>query len=363
MSEPYAPPAADRALQGPGRRPALQRALLRAAAALLGLCALHGQAQTLAPTPAQTAAQTPAQTARPIDLQGHRGARWVLPENSLASFAHALKAGVTTLELDVGVTRDGVMVVHHDRALNPDITRDAQGRFIDAPPPLLLDLTWQQVQALDIGQIRPGTNYARNFASQQRVDGTRIPRLSDLFRLVRDSGNTRVKFAIETKLSPLHPAEAPEPEAFVRQLMQEVREAGMLDRVQILSFDWRTLRIVQRDFPTVPTVCLTAQLPALDTVMARSAEESPWNAGFTLRRHGSIPRMAKAAGCTHWSSFFRELSADNVKEAQSLGLKVLAWTVNDRATLERMLDLGVDGLVTDHPELGAEVLRGRGLRW
>ena len=343
MSDPLAPHADRKARHRP--------VLFSAVAAIAVLCAATGYAPAA------------AQTERTIDLQGHRGARWVLPENSLAGFAHALKAGVTTLELDVGVTRDGVMVVHHDRALNPDITRDAQGRFIDAPGPLLLDLSFAQVQAHDIGQIRPGSNYARTFSTQQRVDGTRIPRLADLFRLVRDSGNTRVKFAIETKLSPLHPGESPQPEAFVRQLMQEVRDAGMLDRVQILSFDWRTLRIVQRDFPSVATVCLTAQLASLDTVMARSAEESPWNAGFTLRRHGSIPGMAKAAGCTHWSSFWRELSAENVKEARSLGLKVLAWTVNDRATMERMLDLGVDGLVTDHPELGAEVLRGRGLRW
>jgi glycerophosphoryl diester phosphodiesterase len=298
-----------------------------------------------------------------VDLQGHRGARGLLPENTLPGFELAMKLGVTTLELDVVATRDGVLVVSHDPALNPDITRDASGAFLEATGPEIITLSFDELSRYDVGRINPGSQYARTFSSQRAVDGARIPRLADLFRLVRASGNDKVRFAIETKLTPHRPGQTPDPETFVRLLMKEVGDAGMTDRVQILSFDWRTLQVVQRDHPKVATVYLTLQARALDNVMAGAETESPWNAGFTIRKHGSIPKMIKAAGGTHWSSNWRELNAANIAEAKGLGLKVLAWTVNDRETMQAMLDLGVDGLVTDRPDIAIELLKDRRIGW
>jgi glycerophosphoryl diester phosphodiesterase len=304
-----------------------------------------------------------ASTSRRIDLQGHRGARWHLPENSLVGFENAMQAGVTTLELDVLVTRDGVLVISHDPALNPDITRDAQGRFLASVGPNIIDLTWQQLQAYDVGRLNPQTRYAGVYREQQPRDGTRIPRLSDLFAMVKASGNEKVRFAIETKITPLRSDQTPEFERFVDLLLKEVDDAGVGDRVQVLSFDWRTLRRLQQLRPNMPTVYVTAQLDVLDNLQIKSGRESAWTAGFQYRDHGSIPRMIKAAGGTHWSSFWRELDVAQVREAQSLGLKVLAWTVNERNIMNRMLDMGVDGLVTDRPDLGVQVLRDRGLPW
>jgi glycerophosphoryl diester phosphodiesterase len=113
----------------------------------------------------------------------------------------------------------------------------------------------------------------------------------------------------------------------------------------------------------MPTVYITAQLAALDNLGIKSGQPSAWTAGIQHGQHGSVPRMIKAAGGTHWSSFWRELDAQKVREAQSLGLKVLAWTVNDRQSMGQMLDLGVDGLVTDRPDIAAELLKERGIRW
>jgi len=308
------------------------------------------------------AAGAAAQTTT-IDLQGHRGARGLLPENTMPAFALDIRLGVTTLELDVVATKDGVLVISHDPALNPDITRDSKGNFLAAPGPNIIEMSLDEISRYDVGRINPSSQYARTFSSQRAVDGARIPRLSELFRLVRESGNERVRFAIETKLTPLRPDRTPEPETFVKLLMKDVGDAGMTDRVQIQSFDWRTLQIVQRDHPGVPTVYLTLQSRGLDNVMASSAIESPWNAGFTYRKHGSIPKMIKAAGGTHWSSHWSELNAGNVAEAKGLGLKVLAWTVNDRATMQRMLDLRIDGLITDRPDIAIEVLQDRKIDW
>ena len=113
----------------------------------------------------------------------------------------------------------------------------------------------------------------------------------------------------------------------------------------------------------MPTVYLTAQLPTLDNLGIQSGQASAWTAGFQYAQYGSVPRMIQAAGGTHWSSFWRELDAQTVREAQSLGLKVLAWTVNDRQSMGQMLDLGVDGLVTDRPDIAAELLKERGIPW
>ncbi|MGH8765882.1 MAG: glycerophosphodiester phosphodiesterase [Burkholderiales bacterium] len=297
-----------------------------------------------------------------FDLQGHRGARGLAPENTLPAFQRALELGVTTLELDVGVTRDGVVVISHDTALNPNHTRDASGRFLEAPGPAIHSLTWAQLQAYDVGRLKPGTDYARQFPDQRPVDGTRIPRLADLFDLVKRSGDDKLRFDIETKLDPSRPGEAPDPEAFAHALVAEIRKAGMSARATVQSFDWRTLQVVQNIAPEIPTAYLTIQR-RFDNIGASRPEGSPWTAGFEFRAYGSVPKMIKAAGGGLWSAYIEDLDAQNVKEAQGLGLKVLAWTVNDPAAMARMIELGVDGLITDRPDLARKLLEERGLRW
>ena len=304
-----------------------------------------------------------ASAASAFDLQGHRGARGLLPENTLPAFERALALGVTTLELDIAITRDGVLAIHHDRRLNPDIVRDAKGEWLRGEGPPIHSLTWAELQTYDVGRLRPGSNYARNYPDQQPLDGTRIPRLSDLFDLVKRSGNERVRFAIETKLHPERPDETLAPEPFARAVVEEIRKAAMERRSTILSFDWRTLQVVQKIAPEIPTVYLSAQQRWLDNIAVDRSEGSRWTAGFQVREHGSIPKMIKAAGGTFWSAYFGDLDAQKVKEAQALGLKVLAWTVNDSATMARIIDLGADGLITDRPDLARSVLEQRRIQW
>jgi glycerophosphoryl diester phosphodiesterase len=193
-----------------------------------------------------------ASQAAAFDLQGHRGARGHLPENTLPSFERALEIGVDTLELDVGVTRDGVVVIHHDRRLNPDVARGADGQWVKAPAPTIHSLSFEELQRYDVGRIRPGSEYAARFPHQKAIDGTRIPRLSDLFSLAH------VRFNVETKLVPEAPEETLAPEAFARALITEVRKAGVAARTTIQSFDFRTLAIVQREAPGITTAYLTS---------------------------------------------------------------------------------------------------------
>lgn len=296
-----------------------------------------------------------------LDLQGHRGARGLAPENTLPGFALTLGIGVTTLELDIAITRDDVLVIHHDRSLNPDITRDANGRFLDARGPLIRSLSFDELQRFDVGRLKPSTGYAKNYPQQQPIDGVRIPRLADLFALVRKSGNDKVRFAIETKLSPFNAEETVAPEVFARAVVAAIREAGVADRSTILSFDWRTLAVVQKEAPEIGTVYLSAQQPFLDNIGAGKPEGSAWTNGIQFKDHGSVAKMVRAAGGRIWSVFHGDLDAAKVKEAQSLGLQVLVWTVNSPAEIARALDLGVDGVVSDRPDRVREEMQRRRL--
>jgi len=296
-----------------------------------------------------------------FDIQGHRGARGLWPENTLPAFAAALGIGVTTLELDAGITRDGVVVVSHDRLLNPKLVRDEAGRFLSRHGPSIHALTWAELQRYDVGRLNPDDASIRQFPRQQPVDGTRIPSLARLFDLVRRAGNEQVRFNIETKLSPLAPGDTPAPGAFVHALLAVVRENGMAGRTTIQSFDWRTLLLVQRDAPEIPTVYLSSQQAMGDTVRAHDPAGSPWTAGMVVHRlGGSVPRAVKAAGGAVWSPHHLDLTPANVAEARALGLKIVPWTVNTVAEIERALDLGIDGLISDYPDLLREIVAGRG---
>src|SRR5689334_22762272 len=186
-----------------------------------------------------------------LDIQGHRGARGLVPENTLPAFERGIDLGVTTLELDVAVTRDGVVVISHDAALNPDITREPGGAFLTEPGPAIRDLTFEVLQRYDVGRLNPARNYAKAFPEQQAIDGTRIPRLSDLFELAKRKGDGRVRFNVEIKSDPTRPELSLAPEPFARAVLEEIRRAGMQRRVVVQSFDWRPLAVVREIAPDV----------------------------------------------------------------------------------------------------------------
>lgn len=292
-----------------------------------------------------------AMPAHALDLQGHRGARGLAPENTLPAFATALSVGVTTLEFDTAITKDGVLVIAHDRRLNADITKGPDGQYITAPTPVIRTLTLAEIKRYDVGTIDPATRYAKTFASQHAVPGTTMPTLAEVAALVRKSGNATVRFNIETKLTPAAPDETVDPETFASTLVAALRAEGIAGRTTIQSFDWRTLKAVQRIAPEIPTVCLTVARGANDNVQTGRPGPSPWLAGLDVDEFGgSVPKLAKAAGCAAWSPFFRDLTGEALAEAKTLGLQVVVWTVNEPADMAKMIDMGVHGIITDYPD-------------
>jgi glycerophosphoryl diester phosphodiesterase len=307
------------------------------------------------------AAFAPA-SAQVVDLQGHRGARGLAPENTLTAFARALAIGVTTLELDLGVTADGVPVASHDRRLSPVLTRDRSGRWIAEPGPLIRTLRRAELAAYEVGRIDPSSRYADRFPAQQAVDGERIPTLGEVIALTAGAGADRVRLNVEIKIHPEHPEETLGPEAFAAAVLGELRARGALERATIQSFDWRALASARRIEPGVRTAYLTASQRWLDNLRRGSPGPSPWTAGIDVDDHGgSAPRAVAAAGGDVWSPYYRELDAASLAEARRLGLEVVVWTVNDGADMVHMLELGVDGIITDYPDRLRAVLEARGM--
>lgn len=258
----------------------------------------------------------------------------------------------------MAVTKDGIVVIGHDPYLNPDLTR-LYGQWLATAGPPIRTLTLDELRRYDIGRLNPASRYAQQFPEQKPVDGERFPTLEELFSM---AGPT-VRFNVEIKTDPGKPDLTLEPERFAELAIAAIRKGGAAARTTIQSFDWRGLLASRRLAPDIATACLSIESPNFDTVRRASGQPSTWLGGLDLAAHGgSVPRLAKAAGCTTWSPFWRNVTAENVKEAQDLGLKVLPWTVNDPADMAALIDMKVDGLITDYPNRAKPVIAGKGLK-
>lgn len=302
-----------------------------------------------------------AQPAQAFDLQGHRGARGLAPENTLPAFATALSLGVTTLELDINLTADNAVLVGHDPVLLPTVTRKPDGSFLTEPGPAIRSLPLAELRRYDVGRLNPEHRYGKTYPEQKPVDGTAMPLLAEVFALVAKAGNQAVRFNIETKLSPLKPQDSAGPEALAEALVAEIRKAGMTGRSTIQSFDWRSLRHAGKIAPEISLAMLSIESPNFDTLERGKPGPSPWLAGLDLDDFGgSVPRLVLAAGGRVWSPFWRNVTAENLAEAHKLGLQVIPWTVNEPADMARLIDLGVDGIISDYPDRLRRVLAEKG---
>ena len=304
-----------------------------------------------------------ASSAAAIDLQGHRGTRGLAPENTLTAFKTALAIGVTTLETDLALTRDGVLMLSHEPRLYAALTRGPDGRWLSEDGAAIFSLKADELAQYDIGRLNPAHKYTAQWTDQKASDGERIPTLHQLFELARDAhspGGRPVRFNIETKITPTSGDSTPDAERYARAVVDAVRAARMTERVTVQSFDWRTLREVKKLAPELPTACLTIESQNMNTVTPDVSGASPWHAGLKGADHGgSLPRMAQAAGCAIWSPFWRNVTAENIAEAQALRLKIIPWTVNEPAEIERLATLGVDGIITDYPDRARRALHSR----
>jgi glycerophosphoryl diester phosphodiesterase len=290
-----------------------------------------------------------AQATGMFDLQGHRGCRGLRPENTIAAYQHALALGVSTLEMDCAVTAEGVPVMSHDPALNPDLTRGPDHGWISPPGPPIVSLTLAQLAAYDVGRLRPGSTYAAQWPEQVAVDGARMPRLAEVAALAASARDV-VGLNIETKLFPDRPTLTVAPAAMAAAIVAVLDQAGITARATIQSFDWRSLDWLQANRPDVALSYLTE---------ARTLRPA-WLGGRDPAGK-SVPALVAEAGGRIWSPNFRQLQRAQVDEAKARGITVLPWTANDATDMARLLDWGVDGIITDYPDRLRAVLAARGI--
>lgn len=306
-----------------------------------------------------------AAAAGDFDLQAHRGGRGETSEESLRAFAKALEVGVSTLELDIVITADGQPLVWHDPVIETTKCADTGPAFADDPQypyvgKLTHELTLQQVRTLDCGKL------LTDFPSAESVPGNKIATLPEVFDLT-DAYDADVRFNIETKVEAAAPETSASPQEFVDAILSAVRSAGKVSKVEIQSFDWRTLPLVRSAEPGIPLVTLwdeTTYVP-----------DSPWLAGINpvavpdpiagaLMVGADIlsPGYTVPEGLTPNDPGFR-LVADQtfIDRAHGAGLKVIPWTINDQAAMHAQIDAGADGIITDYPTRLRSVMAERGL--
>ncbi|HEY4042009.1 MAG TPA: glycerophosphodiester phosphodiesterase family protein [Rhodopila sp.] len=271
-----------------------------------------------------------------MDIQGHRGARGLFPENTLEGFLAAERLGLTAFELDVGLTADRIPVVTHDLALNPDIARDASGAWLSETGPLICSLTCSELSRYDVGRLRPGSRTAALFPDQRPLDGARIPTLAAVLAALPTS-----RFTVEIKTHPSHPDWTASPAELADAALRIMDAAGDIERFVMTAFDWRVLRHVRRSRPDVRLAWLTRPQTVIDALL--------WWDGVEIA--SSVPAAVAAEGGPIWAPEHTTLHAADIAEAHALGLLVLPWTVNQPSDMKRLMDWGADGLTSDRPDL------------
>lgn len=267
-----------------------------------------------------------------FDKEAHRGGRGLMPENTIPAMMNGMTYGITTLEMDAVITKDKKVILSHEPFFNHDITTLPDGRFIDAKEEKsfnIFNMTYEETQRYDVG-MKPHPR----FPQQQKVRATK-PLLSDVIDKAEanavEKGLPKPFYNIETKCQPatdgvFHPA----PALFVELLMAVINEKKIGERVIIQSFDPRTLQIVHRDYPTIKTALL------IEDFDKRSLDEQ-------LQQLGFIPVI--------YSPAYSLVNEALLKSCHEKKMKVVAWTVNDQKQIERLKAMGIDGIITDFPNL------------
>ena len=308
-----------------------------------------------------------------FDFQAHRGGRDARPENTLYSYAYAMEIGATTIECDMQMTKDGVIVMSHNPILNPDITKDSNGNYVEAKKYDIRLMNYKELEKFTVGGIKPGTEYYTGHGKTQlNYADAKIPTLEELFKLIKEYGNDKIIVNAETKsyVDPIDKqgyANNADPVKFVTEFNRLVKKYNMEDRVTLQSFDWKTISAIKKINPEITTVALWCQQHSWgrdsECLQPYEKGKSPWLGGLDIDDFKGDPvKAAKAIGADVISPYFPELSKEMIEEAHSLGMKVVPWTVNSKSDMEMLIDMGVDGIITDKPWVLRPELEKRGIK-
>ncbi|MCY4219245.1 MAG: glycerophosphodiester phosphodiesterase family protein [Gammaproteobacteria bacterium] len=280
-------------------------------------------------------------------MHGHRGARGLYPENTLQSVSAAARLGLDAIEIDVWVSRDDRLIVHHDPKLSPAIVRTTNGSWIEDKVPIR-DLTTADLAKYDVGRINPNSEYAARFPDQIPCDGQTIPSLEDIVNLLREM-EADIEINIELKSTTDEPDLLPQIDQYIEIATQEILNLGIIDQAFVQSFDWRLPISIRSRLPGLKIGLLSDQDRQYGflskDVLPYHDPKSPEN----QIPSDHLPRYVHKLGANIWSPNFVDLNADSLKNAHQLGLQVCVWTVNTIQHMQNMMNLGVDIITTDYP--------------
>ncbi len=302
----------------------------------------------------------------------HRGGSGLWPENTIEAFQNSIDLGTDGIELDVHLSKDGVLVVHHDETLKPAIARDSSGKWVNKPTPRIKDLTFDELQAYDVGRLQPGTRYAERYPEQAAIDGALIPPLDDIINLIKSRAGPDFRLYLELKTALLEPETGADPVELTKAAVNCIQAHSFESQVTYVSFEWIALRMVKElqpqsecRFTTFPFLWIDPDHPfteqdqpgaVLTQIRALSKAGSPWTAGIDWREQPGANfaektlHSIKAAGGEGWFAYFPDVTKETMALANELELKVSVWTVDLQEDMKRMADLGVEAILTDRPD-------------
>ena len=291
-----------------------------------------------------------------IKIYGHRGARGVLPENTLDSFQYLFDNDIKAYETDILISKDLVPVITHDFRLSPSMTKDSEGNWLEDEDIKIIDLTYDQISKFEVGSLNKLTKYGRRFLNQKKLPNQKIPKLSQLLDLTTKNNNSNLIINLEIKSTPVQENLTPSPELLVKIVIEEVNKSSLTDKIIYSSFDWRVLREIKNYNSEIPRAYLTQD-------QRNIYDQSPWMDFTPLHNNVDLPKLIKAHGGKAWHPYHKNINEKNIKIAQSENLPVNVWTVNKEKDMVRMIDYGVDGIMTDYPVQLKELCEKKNIKW
>ena len=294
-----------------------------------------------------------------IRIVGHRGARGLVPENTMVGFRSAISMGIQLIEFDVVLCADGFPVITHNHTIHAPTFKTSNGNFIEHEQKVL-DLTWQQLQKFEVGHLDSSTEYAKRFPDQMQFDGIKVPQLDELLNYVKNPVHDPIYLMLEIKSDPDYLNDESFRNKLVSEVVRQVRDYRLTEQTLLHSFDWQVLEECRSLAPEFPTSFLTqtSQDPA------DVGEDSSLIVGPNLKEFGNkIPDMVKQRGGSLWCPNFKDVTPDNLARARSLDLVIAVWTVNSLCEIDRMIAIGVDAIVTDYPGRVQQRLSHYGYNW
>lgn len=292
-----------------------------------------------------------------IKIYGHRGARGVLPENTLESFKYLFENNIRAYETDILISKDNIPVITHDFKLDPSYTKDVNGNWIEDENIKIIDLTYEEILKYDVGTLNKLSRYGRKFINQKSLDNQKIPKLSDLLKLSSDNEFDDLLINLEIKSTPIEEGLTPSPEEMVKIVIDEVSRSNLSDKIIYSSFDWRVLREIKERDPKIPRAHLTSG------AKGKIYDKSPWLDFTPLHSEVELPKLIKALGGSAWHPNYKDVNKEVIEISRNEGLPVNVWTVNKEQDMLRMIDYGVDGIMTDYPLKLKELCDKENMNW